>query len=61
MIQMTHAYDIKTPSHSDFPHYWSFVGGSTSNAFLCCLPCRYTEQAIEQTIELPMISDAISL
>ena len=58
---MTHAYDIKPPWHSGFPHYWPFVKGTTSNVFLCCLPCRYAEQAIEQTIELPMISDAMSL
>ena len=38
-----------------------FWGGSTRNASLCCLPCRYTEQAIEQIVKAPVISDAMSL
>ena len=33
----------------------------TRNASLCCLLCRYTEQAIEQTVDVPVISDAMSL
>ena len=36
-------------------------GGFTRFYSLCCLPCRYTEQAIELTIEAPVISDAMSL
>ena len=36
-------------------------GGSTRNASLCCLLYRCTEQAIEQTMEVPVISDAMSL
>ena len=47
MIQMTHAYDIKTTS------LLPFVVGLFAR--------RYTEQAFEQTLEEPVISDAMSL
>ena len=57
MIQLTHAYDIRSRSHLGISHYWHFVRGSTRNTSLCCLFC-FTEHAIEQTIKVPVLSDA---
>ena len=65
LLQKMHCQLFKWLTHMilKLPRILAFriTGPLWNNAFLCCLPCRYTEQAIEQTIELPMISDAMSL
>ena len=57
IIQMTRAYDISSRPHLGISHHWHFVRGSTRNTSLCCLFC-FTEHAIEQTIKVPVLSDA---